>query len=119
MTASVASGAPSLDDFLVWENAQPGRHEFHRGVVQARPDLRRVHGCVTSNLARVLGEALDGTACQVFAHSLKLQIGSDTIVYPDLFVTCDLADATELHFQSINCRVPIAHVFAGVEAPVG
>lgn len=189
VTVPGTPAALSLDDFLAWENAQPGRNEFHRGVVHAKADLRRVHGCVISNLVRALGDSLQGSPCQVFAHSMKLQIDADTIVYPDVFVTCDpadlrtemifraptlvvempgpsvpagerserraiyrrveslrewvlidpesrsiecwrrhtegdwqrvdLVDASELHFQSVDCRMPFADVFDGVEARVG
>ncbi len=38
---------------------------------------------------RHLGNHLDGTTCQVFSEGMKVQIGNDTIVYPDVFVTCD------------------------------
>ena len=94
----------SLDDFLAWENQQVEKHEFHRGEVFAAEDVRRTHGRVVLNLARRLAEQLDGSPCQVFAQSMKVQIGADTLLYPDLFVTCDQADladlATEMIFRS-------------------
>jgi Uma2 family endonuclease len=92
---------PSLRDFLAWENDQPERHEFHRGEVLAMVGGRRSHGRVIMNLGRRLSERLDGSPCQTFAESMKLQIGDDTILYPDLFVTCDKADlATEMIFRA-------------------
>lgn len=91
----------SLDDFIAWENQQPDRHEFHRGEVFAMVGGRRTHGRVVSNLNRLLSEALDGSPCQVFAESMKLQVAEDTLLYPDLFVTCDPADlATEMIFRA-------------------
>lgn len=91
----------TLSAFLDWEGAQPERHEFHRGEVFAMVGGRRSHGRVVSNLVRHLGNQLDGSPCQVFAESMKLQVGDDTILYPDVFVTCDKADlATEMIFRS-------------------
>lgn len=91
----------TLDDFLRWENAQIDKHEFHRGEVFALVGARRSHGRIVSNLVRRLSEALDGSPCQVFAEGMKLQIAEDTILYPDVFVTCDKADlATEQIFRS-------------------
>lgn len=91
----------SLDDFLAWENQQAERHEFHLGEVFAMVGGRRTHGRVVSNLNRRLAEQLDGSPCQVFAESMKIQIAKDTLLYPDLFVTCDKADlATEMIFRS-------------------
>ena len=91
----------SLEAYLAWENEQPEKHEFHRGEVFAMVGARRVHGRVQSNLSRHLGNQLAGSACQVFVDSLKVQIGDDTVLYPDLFVTCDKADLrTDLIFRA-------------------
>ena len=50
---------------------------------------RRGHGRIIANLVRHLGNHLDGTPCQVFSEGLKVQIGNDTVLYPDVFVICD------------------------------
>jgi Uma2 family endonuclease len=82
----------SLAEFLEWENAQPDRNEYYRGEVFAMTGGRRTHGCVVTNLIRHLGNQLDGSPCRVFSESMKLQIADDTILYPDVFVTCDRDD---------------------------
>jgi len=91
----------SLQAYLDWENAQPERHEFYRGEVFAMTGGRRSHGCVTANLVRHLGNQLAGTPCRVFSESMKIQIADDTILYPDIFVTCDRQDLqTEMIFRA-------------------
>jgi Uma2 family endonuclease len=91
----------TLNEFLEWENAQPERHEFHRGEVFAMVGGRRSHGRVVANLVRHLGNELDSSPCQVFSESMKVQVADDTILYPDVFVTCDKADlATEMIFRA-------------------
>ncbi len=98
----------SLEDFLAWENAQPERHEFYRGEVFAMTGGRRTHGRTVSNLNRRIGERLDGSPCQVFAESMKIQVGRDTILYPDIFVTCDKADlATDMVFRAPRLVVEV------------
>jgi Uma2 family endonuclease len=82
----------TLDDFLRWENEQPDKHEFHRGEILAMVGGRRVHGVVITNLSAALRSALRGSRCRVFSEGMKLQPADDTILYPDLFVTCDAAD---------------------------
>ena len=82
----------SLQEFLDWENQQPERHEFHRGEVFAMVGARRVHGLIALNIAASLTMQLKASPCQVFANSMKLKVGADTILYPDVFVTCDAAD---------------------------
>ena len=82
----------TLQAYLDWENAQPEKHELVQGEVFAMTGGRRTHGRVVSNLNRRLSEALDGSPCQVFAEGMKVQVGDDTILYPDVFVTCSRAD---------------------------
>lgn len=98
----------SLDDYLAWENQQPEKHEFHRGEVFAMVGGRRVHGRVVQNLSRSLGNALAGSPCQVFTETMKVQPADDTILYPDLFVTCDAADLrTEMIFRAPTLVVEV------------
>ena len=82
----------SLQEFLEWENLQPERHEFHRGEVFAMVGARRVHGLIALNIAASLKQQLKGKRCRAFADSMKIRIAADTILYPDVFVTCDPDD---------------------------
>ncbi len=98
----------TLQAYLDWENAQPERHEFYRGEVFAMTGGRRSHGRVTANLVRHLGNQLAGTPCQVFSESMKIQIADDTILYPDIFVTCDRQDLqTEMIFRAPTLVVEV------------
>ncbi len=91
----------SLADFLAWEELQPGRNEFSKGEVFAMVGAERVHGRIVSNLNGELRRQLKGSPCQVFTEGMQLQIGDDSILYPDVFVTCDKADlATERIFRA-------------------
>jgi Uma2 family endonuclease len=91
----------TLEEFLLWENEQPDKHEFYKGEVFAMVGGRRVHGRVVANLTSALINALRGSPCQVFAESMKVQPADDTILYPDLFVTCDAADLrTDMIFRA-------------------
>ena len=83
---------PTLADYLVWEEAQPERHEFYRGEFFAMVGGRRINGLVTGNLYAALRQRLQGSPCKAFFESMKLQVADDAIFYPDLFVTCDAAD---------------------------
>ena len=91
----------TLQAYLDWENAQEERHEFVQGSVFAMTGGRRTHGRVLLNLASHLANALAGTPCQVFVDSMKVQAAEDTVLYPDVFVTCDAADlATDQIFRA-------------------
>lgn len=91
----------TLDELIAWESAQPERHEFFRGEVFAMVGSRREHGTIVGNLMRELGLSLKGSPCRVFSESMKVQVADDTILYPDLFVTCDRDDLrTEMIFRA-------------------
>lgn len=79
----------SLAEFLAWEAEQVERNEFWRGEVFAMVGAKRGHGRVIANLMRHLGNHLDGTPCQAFSESMKVQVGEEAVLYPDVFVTCE------------------------------
>lgn len=82
----------TLTDFLAWENEQPERHEFLRGEILAMAEGTARHNRVVLNLASRIGDHLDGTPCQVFAESMKVQL-ADGVLYPDVMVTCGKTEA--------------------------
>jgi Uma2 family endonuclease len=98
----------TLEAYLAWESEQPERHEFHRGEVFAMGGGRRAYGCVVGNLLRHFLNQLAGSRCRAFSGGMKLQVGDDTVLYPDVFVTCDKADlATEMIFKAPTLVVEV------------
>jgi Uma2 family endonuclease len=89
---ALAQQKMTLAEFLAWENDLPERHEYFRGEVFAMVGARRSHEVIVSNLIRHIGNRLDGTPCLVLGSNMKLQIADDTILYPDVQVTCSKAD---------------------------
>lgn len=82
----------TMAEFLAWEEEQPERHEFYRGETFAMVGGTLRHNRVILNLASRISDHLDGTGCQVFAESVKVQI-AEGILYPDVLVTCSKAEA--------------------------
>jgi Uma2 family endonuclease len=82
----------TLTEFLKWEEQQVERYEFYQGEIFAMAGRSARHNRVVLNLASRIGDHLDGTPCQVFAMSMKVQI-RDGILYPDVIVTCAKAEA--------------------------
>jgi Uma2 family endonuclease len=78
-----------LAEYLDWESAQAGRNEYCRGEIFALIGGNRGHGRVVANLMRHLGNILDDTPCQAFSENMKVQVGEEAVLYPDVFVTCD------------------------------
>jgi len=98
----------TLEAYLAWENEQPEKHEFHRGEVFAMVGARRAHAEVVMNLGGYLRAALRGSPCSAYAESSKVQVGEDTVLYPDVFITCDKADrGSEMIFRAPKVVVEV------------
>ena len=82
----------TLTEFLAWEEQQTERHEFFGGETFAMVGGTARHNRVILNLASRIGDHLDGTTCQVFAGSMRVQF-ADGVLYPDLMVACGKAGA--------------------------
>lgn len=84
---------PTLAEFLEWENGQPDRHEFYRGEIFAMVGGTSRHNRVIVNLTRRIDAHLDGTTCRVYAENMKVQLGDDGVLYPDVMVACGNAES--------------------------
>ena len=93
----------TLGEYMAWEEVQPEKNEFHRGEVFAMVGARRGHARVLLNLGSELSARLKGTPCQVFVDSMKVQIGDDTVLYPDVFVTCE----RDYSANDLVCKEPV------------
>jgi Uma2 family endonuclease len=79
----------SSEEFLIWELAQTGRHEFVGGEVFAMAGAEVRHVLVSGNVFLALRQHLRGTACLPFMSDMKLQSQSGhDFFYPDLMVSC-------------------------------
>jgi Uma2 family endonuclease len=104
---ALAQTKMTLDEYLVWENASPERHEYVNGEVFAMVGALRVHARVVGNVYFHVRRFLRGKPCQPFSESSKLQVGND-IFYPDIFVTCDPTDLKTEHvfrLPTLICEV--------------
>lgn len=86
----------TLEDFLAWEALQHERHEFVGGEVFAMTGARATHNTIAGNVYMALRQALRGTPCRTHIEGMKVLVeASDTVLYPDVFVTCDPVDLTQ------------------------
>jgi len=83
------------DDYLAWEQDQPGRNEYVDGEVFAMSGASDAHGTAALNLAASLRTALRGTPCKPFIADMKVHVeAASSFFYPDILVTCDPRDRT-------------------------
>lgn len=81
------------DDYLAWEQDQPGRNEYVDGEVFAMSGASDAHGTAAGNLFAALHTHLRGKACKPFISDMKVHVeAANSFFYPDILVTCDARD---------------------------
>ena len=87
----------SAEEFLAWDARQAVRHEFVRGELIPREGAHESHITAAGNVVMALRSRLRGTPCRTFMSDMKLRIeAADCFYYPDVMVTCGVADTDPL-----------------------
>lgn len=82
------------EEYLAWEVLQPDKHEYVGGEVFAMAGGEDRHATVALNIAVALRNHLSSTPCRVYMADVRVQT-DEAFFYPDVFVTCSLADAQD------------------------
>ena len=77
-------------EYLIFEEKSKIKHEFMDGEVFAMAGGKRYHSLTISNIARHLGNQLEGNLCEVHTSDLRVRIKPTHYVYPDVVIACNL-----------------------------
>ena len=86
------------DEYLVFEEQSPYRHEYVNGTVYAMSGASLAHNEIAQELVVAFRSHLRGGPCKPFFLDAKLEIraGRDQIMYyPDVMVSCRPEDRTD------------------------
>lgn len=86
------------EEYLVFEEQSPYRHEYVNGTVYAMSGAGLAHNRIAQELVVAFRSHLRGGPCEPFFLEAKLEIraGSDRIMYyPDAMVSCRPEDRTD------------------------
>lgn len=79
----------TLDEFFVWEERQPKKHEFSQGRIVAMAGAAPNHVLITPNLNGLMYAALRGKPCRYQDADTKLRVeATGEGFYPDGMVAC-------------------------------
>lgn len=79
----------TVSEYLALERSAEDKHELWDGEVYAMGGASLDHNRIVRNLVRHLGNALEGTDCEVLPSDMRVRIpGGDRYVYPDVIVVC-------------------------------
>lgn len=89
MAPSIATAQEyTASEYLSLERASPDmRHEYVQGRIEAMAGASRAHNLITSNIARRLGNQLEGRPCETYSSDMRVKTAS-TYTYPDVVVVC-------------------------------
>lgn len=97
----------SLEEYLIFEEKSPIKHEFVAGEVYAMTGVTTRHNLINLNLVRRLHSVARARGCRVFATDVKLRGAADRIYYPDLIVACGWAAEVELIVEEPSLIVEV------------
>ena len=80
----------TADEYLVWSEGQPGRHELWHGEVVAMAAEQVIHVRLKFQVAGLLREEIHraGLPCEAFADGLAVRIDDNVVFEPDALVRC-------------------------------
>lgn len=87
--SAVEHPAVTEAEYLAWDLAHEGKHEFVNGEILAMAGASRDHGVVVANAAIAIGLQLRRGPCRPFIADLRVRIDETGLyAYPDLVVVC-------------------------------
>jgi Uma2 family endonuclease len=89
-------------EFLAWAQAQEGRFELIERRVVMMTGGSRGHGVIVRRLASALEKRLDSSRWAVWTSDFGVDVGPDTIRYPDVVV-----DVVGGRFQDLTATAPL------------
>ena len=89
-------------EFLAWVQGREGRYELAESRVVMMPGGSRGHGIIVRRLANALEKRLDSHRWSVWTSDFGVDVGPDTIRYPDVVV--DVAGGP---FKDLTATAPI------------
>ncbi len=83
----------SVEEYFALEDSSSETHyEYIDGVAYMLAGGRLSHSRIKLNLAVLLSNLLQGSACQVFDSDAQVRLSEKRYVFPDVTVTCDPRD---------------------------
>lgn len=99
---------PSLtpEEYLIWEEQQPEKHEYINGQIYAMGGGSKNHSLIAVRLLTILANHLGNGPCEVGNSDLCVKIADlQNYTYPDISVTCDPRDQTTDQYITYPCLI--------------
>jgi Uma2 family endonuclease len=99
------------EEYLAIERKAEGKSEYYKGEMFAMAGASRQHDRIVANLIRRLGNALDGTKCEVYTSDMRVSVSATGLyTYPDATVVCGEAEFADEHFDVLLNPIVLCEV---------
>lgn len=118
MVQAILRTPMSEAEYLAFERASPGKHEYVDGEVVAMSGGTGEHAAIAANLIRELGNMVFGRGCRVHTSDMRIKIPEvPRYVYPDASVVCTRPEYTDDTRDTLtNPQVVVEVLSASTEA---
>jgi Uma2 family endonuclease len=80
--------AMTVEEYFLFEEGSPIKHEYVAGEVYAISGATARHNTIAMNIATRLFAAADDGPCRVFMSDMRMEAADDRYYYPDVAVVC-------------------------------
>lgn len=83
----------SLQEYFQLDYTFPSeKYEYHNGVIRLMSGGSIAHDDIAFNIRAALKELFQSGPCSVQGSDVRVQVNSESYFFPDVTVTCDVAD---------------------------
>ncbi|MEI7553966.1 Uma2 family endonuclease [Candidatus Chlorohelix sp.] len=103
----------TLEEYLSLEKQSLEKHEYYKGNIYLMAGGTPNHSLISSNLNRVLGNALEDRPCRVYTSDLQILVKAHGLVtYPDVSVVCGAVEHTSEDSNLVTNPILIVEVLS-------
>src|SRR5690242_11651326 len=95
MVANPQPQRMTVQDYWNLEEHSDTKYEYIDGYVYDLAGGTAAHSQIAINVTTALNQELQSGPCHVFNRDMRVQLSDDRYVFPDVTVSCDLADAVD------------------------
>jgi Uma2 family endonuclease len=78
--------------FMLDYTTHDAKYEYHDGTIRLMAGGSKEHDDIAFNIRAALKQQFQSGPCSVQGSDMRVQVNNDTYFYPDVTVTCDVAD---------------------------
>jgi Uma2 family endonuclease len=89
-TTAYTKQVMTVEEYLVFENAEKEKHEYYQGEVFAMSSTKVIHNEIVVNTLYAINYFLKDRSCIPFSSDLRIYVEKNSFfTYPDISIFCD------------------------------